>query len=213
MVGFERGFKLIMRPWFVACYLSLVVLSFLYFDKPIAWFFYGMGLREALPVLHYLTQLGTGEYYIVALLLLAVCFRYIVRNKTFEMRSWFLWLCVFFPYSICAVLKLIVGRARPQLLFDSNLFGFYGLHFNHPYWSFPSGHTTTITGLVCGLTVLFPKYCYAFIISGILLVSTRVILTNHYLSDVMMTAFLTLLEIGALFYLLRRQTWLDLKVI
>lgn len=209
MAPFDHLLKIMLRPWVVICYLSFVVVSFLYFDQPIAWFFYEEGLRAKLPVLYWLTQLGTGEFYIAALFLLALFYRYVRPNKTSEIRSWFLWLCVVVPYLVCCVLKISLGRARPELLFSHQLYGFYGLHFQPKYWSFPSGHTTTLMGLVFGLIILFPRYCYAFFITGVLLISTRILLTNHYLSDVLTSGYLTFLEVALVLFVLRRKDWLS----
>ena len=208
MAPFDRLLKIMLQPLVATCYLSFVMLSFLYFDQPIAWFFYNLDLKTKLPVLYWVTKLGTGEVYVIVLFLLFMFFRYIRPDTTKETRSLFLWLCVLVPYVLCGVLKVFLGRARPELLFDNQLYGFYGLHLQAVYWSFPSGHTTTIMGLVFGLIVLFPRYSYAFLCAGLLIVSTRVLLTNHYLSDVMTTGYLTLLEVGLLVMILRRKSWL-----
>lgn len=208
MVPFEQVLKMMLRPWVAACYLSVVVLSFLYVDQPIAWFFYDLDLRTKLPFLYWLTTLGTGEFYIVGLFLLVLFFRYVRPDKPSEARSWFLWCCVVIPYVICGLLKVSLGRARPELLFDSQLYGFYGFHLQAIYWSFPSGHTTTIMGLVFGLIILFPRYCTALLWSGFLLISTRVLLTNHYLSDVLTTSYLTMMEVAVLLWIMRRKAWL-----
>lgn len=208
MSPFDRLLKAMLQPWVVVSYMGFVVLSFFYFDQPIAWFFNDLSFKTELPFIYWLTRLGVSMVYIILFLMVALFFRYIHRNKEYEARSWFLWLCVLIPNLICLVFKVLLGRARPQLLFSDHLYGFYGMHFHADFWSFPSGHTTTIMGLVFGLCVVFPRYFYAFILTGLLLVSTRVLLTNHYLSDVMTTGYITLLEVGFLLVLLRRKAWL-----
>ena len=209
MSPFDRSLKTMLQPWVAISWLSFVVLSFFYLDEPIARFFYELDLRSKLPVLYWLTNLGVGEFYIAGLFLLAMFYRYVRPNQLKQTRSWFLWLCIIFPYVVCLVLKVCLGRARPELLFSHHIYGFFGLHFQHMYWSFPSGHTTTIMGLVFGFIVLFPRYCYLFFFAGLMVVSTRVLLTNHYLSDVLMTSYLTLLEIGLVLLFLRRKAWLN----
>jgi len=205
MSPFDRLLKIMLQPWVAISYIGFIVLSFFYFDKPIAFYFNALALKTKLPLLELITKLGISTVYISLFFLLAMFFRYVYRNKTCEIRSWFIWLCVLVPNLICLVLKVLLGRARPELLFDNQLFGFYGLHFKASFWSFPSGHTTTIMGLVFGLCIVFPRYFYAFLLSGLLLISTRVILTNHYLSDVMATSYLTLLEVGLISLLLHRR--------
>lgn len=209
MSPFDRLLKIMLQPWVALSYIGFVVLSFLYFDKPVAYFFHGLGLKAKIPLLSAVTMVGVGIVYIIGFFLMALFFRFIHRNKEYETRSWFLWLCVLVPNLICLVLKMLHGRARPELLFDSQLYGFYGLHVTRAFWSFPSGHTTTIMGLVFGLCIVFPRHCLAFLLSGFFLILTRVILTQHYLSDVMTTAYITLVEVGLLLLVLRHKAWLS----
>lgn len=208
MTAFDRLFAVMIKPWVFMMYVALMVVSFLYIDEPLARYFHGLNLYTNLPFLRWLTHLGLGALYLGPLLALALFFRYVRRNKTWEMRFWFLWFCVVIPSVICVVLKSLLGRARPVLLFDSNLYGFYGWHTKAAYWSFPSGHTSTIMGFVFGLCVLFPRYCYAFILVGLSVVISRVLLTNHYLSDVMAASYLALVEVGLFVHWLRRKQWI-----
>lgn len=209
MTPFERLFAVMTKPWVAASYLGLIVLSFIYFDQPIAYYFYSLDLKTKLPILTWITNAGVVGVYFVSLLLLALFFRYIQSNAQWEARAWFLWLCVALPNLICVILKVTFGRARPTLLFSDELYGFYGLQTQAQFWSFPSGHTTTIMGLVFGLSIIFPRYCYAFLVSGFLVALSRVLLTNHFLSDVLTASYLTLLEVGLLLLLLRCKGWLQ----
>lgn len=208
MSPFDRILKTMLNPWVSMSYLGLTVLSFFYFDKPIAYFFNALDLKSKLPWLNSVSQLNINVISVAVLFLVVIFFRYVHRNKVWEARSLFLWLCALISSVICGVLKIILGRARPELLFDDQLYGFYGLQLKSQFWSFPSGHTTSIMGLIFGLCVVFPRHCYAFILTGLLLVSTRVILSCHFFSDVMATTFLTLLEVGFILFLLRRKAWL-----
>lgn len=203
----DRLLLLMISPWVVLSYFGFVIVSFLYFDKPIAYYFHDLNLRTTQEWIYWCTQLGEGLIYIVSLGLLALFFRYIRPNKQREERSWFLCLCVLIPYFICGVLKVTLGRARPDLLFSEHLYGFYGFHAHSPFWSMPSGHTTTIMSLVFGLSFLFSRYSLIFILAGTALVLTRIILTHHYLSDVLVSSYLAFLEVGLLVYILKRQTW------
>jgi membrane-associated phospholipid phosphatase len=205
---FERLFAIMINPLIVASYIGLVILSFFYLDKPIAYYFHSIDLNNNFYILNWLTHIGSSGLCISVLFLLALFFRYIQHNKAAEQRTWFLVLCVFLPTVICLVLKIILGRARPELLFSDHLYGFYGFHTQSLFWSLPSGHTTTVTGLIFGLIILFPRYVYVFLLAGIVGVSTRILLTQHFLSDVLTAAYLALLEIGFLMWWLRRQNYL-----
>ncbi len=205
MRPFERLLAIMIKPWVVILYMGLIMLSFLYLDRPIAYYFHDLNFRTTIPILNWLTKLGLGGLYFFPLFILALFFRYIRRNKDLERRVWFLWLCVLVPSLICVVLKILVGRARPDLLFSDHLYGFHGMKTQAPFWSFPSGHTTTVMGFVFGLSILLPRYCYALIAAGLVVVSSRILLTHHYLSDVMIASYLALVEVGLLHWWLQRK--------
>lgn len=210
-MNFERLLFLMTRPWVVISYFILMIVSYLYIDQWVAYYFHRFDLRGNWPPLVWLTHLGSNVLYLSTLFILAVFFRYIRPDKVREARCWFLWLCVFIPSSICLVLKILFGRARPEILFDQQLYGLFGIKLQTSFWSFPSGHSTTIMGLLLGLTVLFPRYFYVLVGTGLAVVSSRVLLTEHYLSDVMVASYLALLEVGLLTYWLRRKHLLNLN--
>ena len=107
------------------------------------------------------------------------------------------------------VLKIVFSRARPDLLFSQQWYGFYGFKFSAPFWSFPSGHATTIMGFVFALCALWPKYRYLFLLYGVLIALSRVVLTHHYLSDVMVASYLALVEVGLLYSWFVQRKWLS----
>jgi len=205
MITFDRLFAVARKPWVVLCFLGLLIFSMFYLDKPVAYYFHSVEFMQSLYWIRWLTRLGWVTMYLVIFLVLGLFFRYVYRNKTYEDRSWFLWFCIFIPNIICVVLKIILGRARPDQFFKYKLYGFYGYHTNTVYWSFPSGHTTTIMGLMFGLSILFPKHWFYWILTGLLVVFSRILLTYHYLSDVMAGTYLTLIEVGIILYVVRRK--------
>jgi membrane-associated phospholipid phosphatase len=184
-----------------------------YVDQWVAYYFHRFDFRHNLLPLVWLSHLGSSVLYLASLFILAVLFRYVFPNKVRETRCWFLWLCVLIPSSICLILKIIFGRARPDVLFDQQLYGLFGMKLHSSFWSFPSGHSTTIMGLIFGLTVLFPRYFYLLFVTGLVVVSSRVLLTEHYLSDVMVASYLALLEVGFFAYWLRKKEILNLNAL
>jgi len=209
MTLFDRLFKTMVTPWVALSVLGFIGLSILFVDKAVALYCHALALGHYSIVLRGITVLGFAPMYIGVLIALLFFFRYVRRSKDQENRVWFLLLCFSLSNVICLVLKITLGRARPALLFDQQIYGFYGLHKHAAYWSFPSGHTTTVMSLAFGLCVLFPRYCYAFIGLGLSVVVSRVVLTEHYLSDVVMAMDLVILEIGLLLYWMRRNAWLS----
>jgi len=204
MASFQRVLNITLNPWFAIVFCTLTTLSFFYVDRPLAYYCHDFDFKTHFPMLNIVTMLGLGSVYILLFLGLALFFRYVRRHRVWEKRCWFLWLCVVVPNAISLVLKVILGRARPELLFEQNLYGFYGFRSNSLFWSCPSGHTTTIMGLVFGLIVLFPKYAYAFLLAALVILMSRIALTAHFLSDIMATSYLVLLEASVLYVIYSR---------
>lgn len=208
MTPFNRLLAIMTKPWFMLSYVGLIVLSFIYFDRPIADYFYYLDVRNHVPLVALITRLGLGIIYLPSLFILGLFFRYIRKNQEWEARAWFLFICVAIPGSICGFLKILFGRARPSLWLHNDVYGFFGLQLHAPFWSFPSGHTTTIMGMVFGLSIVFPRHAYAFLVTGIIVAFSRVLLNQHYLSDILAASYLSILEIGILLCFLRRKSWL-----
>lgn len=200
MNKFERLFHVVTRPLVVALCCVLILFSLLFIDQPVAEAIHAVQLKLPSTGLKLLSCFGTGSIYIILLAVIALSCRFVTHNRRLENRAWFLWLCVVVPYFICIVVKISLGRARPELWFLENLYGFYGPHKSSLYWSFPSGHTTTIMGLMFGFCALFPRYCLAFIVFGIMVAGSRILLTEHYVSDVLFAGYLALIEVGLLYY-------------
>ena len=123
----------------------------------------------------------------------AVFFRWVKKNPMWEARSWIMWINVTSIMLVCGVLKMCLGRARPVLLFSEHQFGFYGFHLQHAYWSCPSGHTCVMMALLLGGVLFWPRYVYLFILMALSFVFTRVMVTAHYLSDVLVSMYGALL--------------------
>jgi len=188
------------RSWVVVLCVALIGLCIGILDQPITEAVHAMQPKLPLSSLRLLTFLGWWPLYVIGLAALALSCQMMFKNKPLEKRVWFLWLCVVVPNCICGVLKVIFGRARPDMWFSQHIYGFYGPHKSSLYWSFPSGHTTTIMGFMFGLCVLFPRYCVAFIVFGLMVVGSRILLTQHYVGDVLFASYLALIEVGLLYH-------------
>ena len=203
---FERLYAVMTRPLVIACWLLMTTVVWFYLDRPLADFFAGLELHTNAVPLAWFTMLGTRAFYITLYLTAALYFRYFRVNPEWEARCWFLFICVLIPEIICGVLKVSLGRARPDMWFQEQFYGFYGFQAKSAFWSFPSGHTTTIMGVTLGAGILFPRYCYALVTAGLLVAVSRVLLVQHYLSDIMSASYLVLIEVGLLQYFLRANS-------
>lgn len=208
--AYERMFAVMTRPLPALLYSSLVVLSFFYLDKPIARYFYELDLKENLPIITYVTNIALGGIYLILFFCMGIFFRCIYVNRLWEERSWFLFICVAVPSIICTFLKVLLGRARPDLFIIYDLYGFYGPHLHAPYLSCPSGHTTVIMAVMFALNIIFLRFGYTLILTGLMIAFLRVVLLRHYLSDILVGFYLSLVMVGVTFYFCRYNNWLVL---
>ena len=87
-------------------------------------------------------------------------------------------------------LKYLLGRYRPVMLFEQNL---YGLHFFSGKWelnSTPSGHTIRAFSILTALSLIFRRLMPLFIFVAVLIGISRVLVTAHYPSDVLFGAYI-----------------------
>lgn len=196
------------KPKIIISFLFIVVLSYFRLDQDLAQGFMTLDLAHYWPYLSWLNVLGESVPYLILFFVLACYFQAFKKNQQYAECFWFLWFSVLIPITVCTFLKIMLGRARPILWLQEQVYGFYGFKLEHDFWSFPSGHTTVLMGLAFGLCVLLPKKSFVWIGIGLLLSSIRIILLHHYLSDVLVAGYLALLEIGFLLYVLKKKDWL-----
>ena len=93
-------------------------------------------------------------------------------------------IAIAFSYLICFLLKGILGRARPELLFSKNIYGFFFFSKDFSYQAFPSGHATTIGAALAIVACFFPRYSLALVSLALLMAFSRVVTGAHFLSDI-----------------------------
>jgi len=205
MTGFEKTVNCLKKPWVITVFIVMVILSYQYVDRTLATYFYHLDLRSNFKILKVLTCFGVWFLYLGLFFALGLFFRFVNKNEELEKNSWFLFGCIFIPNLINFILKVSLSRARPELLFMENLYGFYWFKLKDLYWSFPSGHAVTIVAFVSGLGVLVPKYFYLFLVMALLVAATRVMLYHHYLSDVLVGFYYSMLVVGLLAHFVKRK--------
>lgn len=191
-----------MRNFYLVIILFLVF--YFYLDLDLAITFSHLNLRQTSVILNWLTYFGDGLV-ILPFLLAGLLFRYFQKNIIWEQRVWFISQCIVFSSLICWILKITLGRARPKMWFNAHEYGFYWFNLKGAYWSFPSGHATTVYSIVFGLSVLFPRHRFLFLVAGTFVALTRVFLNYHYFSDVFVGGYLAGLEVSLLIFFLRKK--------
>ncbi|MBN2687774.1 MAG: phosphatase PAP2 family protein [Deltaproteobacteria bacterium] len=171
----------------------LYLVLFIFFDKPVDLWVHNTFSNTWLPHAGtYISSLATGSCIELGI---ALCFILIIivdsglkRRRT----RFLLYICICGAIAIIIGdgLKYLLGRYRPIMLFEHNL---YGLHFFSSEWalnSTPSGHTIRAFALLTALSMLYRRYTVVFISIAAVIGVSRVAVTAHYPSDVVFGAFI-----------------------
>lgn len=181
--------------------LVLAVLSTMTVDRPVAL---AMQTADAglLSVMELVTQLGDSAGYITGGILMGLLFWWLERAypalgarwrfALWSRRSAYFAATVIVSGLLSILLKYVFGRPRPRMLFREELYGFqpFTLDTSADFASFPSGHSTTIWSVAIALILIFRRRAWIMLPLALLVSSTRVVLTDHYIGDVIAGAVL-----------------------
>lgn len=168
----------------LAAILLFCVVSMVFFDQPLTLFFHQLDTGAWHTSWKAVTKAGQSEWYLIGGLAMFAWFR--KRNRQLSIKGLFLFTTVAGSGLTADLLKFVFGRARPKLLLHDGIYGFkpFGHAFNHAWQSFPSGHAVTALSAALSLSLLLPRFQPVFIIVGITIAVSRVVLCQHYLSDI-----------------------------
>ncbi len=93
---------------------------------------------------------------------------------------------------IITVLKVLLARYRPAMLLFDDKYGFHFLSIKKAYNSMPSGHTAlTFVGVLSIANFFNKKYITLIaIIIGCIVAASRIIILGHFVSDVILAAYI-----------------------
>lgn len=211
MLFLDCWFKRMTQPWLIIIYWMMIGFLYFYLDPLISYFISTRSLGHFALFLNAISTLCKPKILLGSILLLTLIFRYVFQQRLLALKAGFVWLCTLIPSLITLALKIIFGRARPELLLEKGIYGFQWFQHSRPFWSFPSGHTTAIMGCVFGLCIIYPRYRWYFLVIGFMVMASRVLLLQHYLSDVLVAAYLALIEVWMLQWLLKRYVPMYMK--
>ena len=111
--------------------------------------------------------------------------RHRAHNLTRAAAATYIFAAVALAGIIAAILKRVIGRARPRLFDETGPFAFDFMSPTASWASFPSGHATTIFALVMALALLVPRLRVLLLLAGFWIALARVTTGAHYPSDVL----------------------------
>lgn len=179
--------------------------AYAWIDIPLARAFEGIS-----PKLHRIaavvTRFGEGGVYLVPLGLFFL-WAWLKGARLWACRAGFVFAAVVLPGIIGDIMKPVFGRARPAMLFRENFFGFTWGSPHANDWSFPSGHSITVAALAVALYAIEPPLWPAYATLALLVMASRIVLDQHYFSDVIAGAYLGFAVAWALVATGERRGW------
>lgn len=164
----------------------LSVVSYYLWDIRMAYFCLGLNPSSIMDVANIITHAGDSLWYFIVLVPAFVLFRFVWKNEQWSVKILYLLLCLSSSGILSTGIKWLAGRNRPINLFEDGLFGFdfFKIVFLYESTSFPSGHAVTAFTLATAVCFLYPHWRIVAFIAALLIAVSRVVLTAHYLSDV-----------------------------
>jgi undecaprenyl-diphosphatase len=156
-----------------------------------------------------LTDFGKSAYVLWALagLLLAVAIvapalRGTSRSMLLGLgtRLQFVFLAVLVPVLAGDALKWAVGRGRPFVGGEGNVFSFRHFGGSEAFASFPSGHAVTGFALAFAVSALWPQARAVMIVYAVVIALSRLVLLAHHPSDVVAGALVGVIGAMAVRY-------------
>ncbi|HEX3808449.1 MAG TPA: phosphatase PAP2 family protein [Rhizomicrobium sp.] len=177
--------------------LALIVLGAAAFavDRPVAHFFYehaSFGFRR---FCQRTTDLAKGGHWLVV-----ACVAFLIAQGALAFKICEPAAHVIATYSLAFLaslaagsavlhaLKIMMGRRRPRDEFEHSLYGFKFFTFDTQYDSFPSGHALTIFCVASVACCAWPLLAVLWLALALWLALTRMFLTSHFLSDILIGA-------------------------
>ena len=143
--------------------------------------------------------LGTLGGLLIVIAVVSPALRGIQRSLLLGLgtRLQFVFGAVLVPVLVGEAIKWSVGRGRPFVGGEGNVFSFSHFAGTPAYSSFPSGHAITAFALAFAIAAVWPRARTAMVIYAVIIAVTRLVLLAHHPSDVVAGALVGV--IGAMF--------------
>ncbi|MCW5774352.1 MAG: phosphatase PAP2 family protein [Rhodospirillaceae bacterium] len=194
IVGALKGLFRISTLATIVVALALIAVAYLYVDRPLALWLHKFDQSVLTKFFAAITKFGSASVLLAlpllaagALFIASLALRQSARFQALQRGSgqaFFVFCCVAAPAAVGMVAKILVGRARPTLLFESNTFGFTPMSFNYEWHSMPSGHSLAAAGFAAGLALVMPLPAFPLVaFFGAMIAFSRVATSAHFFGD------------------------------
>jgi len=154
--------------------------------------------------MRWFSQVGHGTLPIVTVAVLYVLFRFALNRPAAALRCLYVGSALVVTTVVVNVLKVVFGRARPQLLVREDIYGFDFFRLPADWRSFPSGHAGTIFVIACCVAAIVPRFRVPLLIAATIIALARVAANTHYFSDVVAGGYVAVVVSLALAHLYTR---------
>lgn len=183
--------------------LLLSVIAYFYWDIPLSLYCKGLG-RSVLDIAEIVTIWGESRWYYMILVPAFIYFWFLAKNKLWSKRIIFIFISISASGLINMLVKWLAGRHRPSML-EKGFFGFNYFGVGYELTSFPSGHTITAFSLAAAVSILFPRLSILAFVAAVSIGISRILITSHYLSDVIAGAGIGILSTMIVKYIFDRK--------
>lgn len=195
-------------------WFAIVGCCYFLIDKDLATLIHSVQNGPVREIMQSVNQLGYGLYYIICFSIFILASRFALSNQNGTRYAWFFLLSIIIPGLLCDILKPIFGRSRVSLFLEQGVYGFHWFRMNLDafYYSFPSGHATTVSGLTTAGMLLWPHWRSFFILVLIAVCGSRVFVGNHFLSDILMGIYLGSIVTTKIHDFFVERSWLSANI-
>jgi len=165
--------------------LTLALISALFWDQSISLYFKRPELNSVWLFARSITNAGLSEHYFLLALVLYVFGKW-VRPQFVQTREWArnLFIALITSGVFVHIVKFCFGRQRPHKSDTFDPFVFHPFTTHWDFHSFASGHTQVMFTVATMFAAAFPKARWVFFAIAAFFGLTRVIIHDHFLSDV-----------------------------
>lgn len=187
--------------------LILIVVCMIWVDKPLAYCLHDNLQKVWLYLLSmFIAKYFAAKYLSVMAFICAliVCY-FVIRKDTDKAKPFaFIALSFFLAYFAAFVLKFILARYRPVMLFYKHLYGFHFFSLQHNLTSFPSGHVVASAAFAFALCYLTERLWLRIllIVYVVIIAVSRLVICAHFLSDTLASIYIALVSVMWLYSLM-----------